>query len=162
MKCPFCGFNDSQVIDSRDTGATIRRRRSCLGCNTRFTTYERVQAKNLYVVKKDERREEFQREKLLVGLRRACEKRPLPVGTIEKLVDEIESELYKLGRAEIPSSTIGDMVMKKLETLDHIAYIRFASVYKPFSDLESLKKAVDRLVKIQRQKQQLPLLQQEN
>lgn len=159
MKCPFCGFKDSHVIDSRDTGESIRRRRSCLGCNTRFTTYERIQAKNLYVVKKDGRREEFQREKLLLGLRKACNKRPMPVGTIEKLVDEIESELYKLGRAEIPSAIIGDMVMKKLETLDHIAYIRFASVYRPFSDLESLKKAVDKLVKIKRHKQQLPLLQ---
>ncbi|MBI4595610.1 MAG: transcriptional repressor NrdR, partial [Candidatus Tectomicrobia bacterium] len=99
MKCPFCGFKDSQVIDSRDIGETIRRRRSCLECNARFTTYERVLAKNLYVVKKDDRREEFQREKLLLGIRKACEKRPLPVGTIEKLVDEIESELYKLGRA---------------------------------------------------------------
>lgn len=160
MKCPFCGFKDSQVIDSREVGeAAIRRRRSCLSCKARFTTYERIQAKNLYVVKKDGRREEFQREKLLSGLRKACEKRPLPVGTIEKLVDEIEAELYRLGRAEIPSATIGDMVMRKLETLDHIAYIRFASVYRPFSDVESLKKAVDKLVKIRRRQQQLPLLQ---
>ncbi len=159
MKCPFCGFKDSQVVDSRDVGEAIRRRRSCLECSARFTTYEKVLAKNLYVVKKDDRREEFQREKLLLGIRKACEKRPLPVGTIEKLVDEIESELYKLGRAEIPSTIIGDMVMRKLETVDHIAYIRFASVYRPFSDLESLKKAVDKLVKIQRHRQQLPLLQ---
>lgn len=159
MKCPVCGFEDSQVIDSRDMGESIKRRRSCLKCNARFTTLEKILAKNLYVVKKDGRREEFQREKLLMGIRKACEKRPMPVGTIEKLVDEVESELYKLGRTEIRSAIIGDMVMRKLQTLDHIAYIRFASVYRPFSDVESLKKTVDKLVKIKRRKQQLPLMQ---
>lgn len=160
MKCPFCGFNDSRVIDSREVGETIRRRRLCPGCHSRYTTYERVIAKNLFIVKKDGRREEFQRGKILVGIRKACEKRPFPVGAVEKMVDEIEGELYKLGKREIPSKTIGDMVMQRLEELDYIAYIRFASVYRPFSDLESLKKAVDRLVRIKRRKQQPPLIQE--
>ena len=146
MNCPYCGYNDSRVIDSRDANGGIRRRRQCLKCEARFTTYERLQPPSLFVVKKDRRREEFSRQKLLSGLRRACEKRPLPSGAVEKLVDEIESDLFSLGKAEVSSSYIGDRVMEKLKILDHIAYIRFASVYRDFADITALKDAVDNLV----------------
>lgn len=145
MKCPSCGGIDSKVIDSRSIGEGIRRRRQCLGCEARFTTYERVQPKSIFIIKKDGRREEFNREKLMSGIRKACEKRPLPTGTIDKVVDNIEAELYQLGKAEIPSSVIGDKVMDRLEELDHIAYIRFASIYRDFTDIETLKQAVDQL-----------------
>ena len=156
MNCPFCGFSDSKVIDSRDVDQGIRRRRQCLSCNSRFTTYERLQPASLFIMKKDQRREEYSREKLLNGIRKACEKRPLPTGTVEKMVDEIEAELYHLGRAEVPSSLIGDLVMEKLKGLDNIAYIRFASVYREFADIRALKEAVDNLVVTQKEKTQLP------
>ena len=146
MNCPYCNYSDSKVIDSRDINKGIRRRRQCLNCNKRFTTYERVQAASLFIIKKDQRREEFNREKLLSGMRKACEKRPLPTGAIEKLADEIEAELYHLGKAEIPSTLIGDMAMEKLKALDYIAYIRFASVYREFADITALKREVDNLV----------------
>lgn len=146
MNCPYCGFRDSRVIDSRDAGDGIRRRRQCLSCRGRFTTYERLQPVSLFVIKKDKRREPFNKEKLLTGIRKACEKRPLPSGAVDKLADDIESELYQMGRTEIPTSVIGDMVMEKLRILDYIAYIRFASVYLDFGDIADLKKAVDNLV----------------
>ena len=146
MKCPYCGFTDSKVIDSRDVNDGVRRRRQCLKCNARFTTYERLQPASLFIIKKDQRREEFNREKLLGGIRKACEKRPLPTGAIEKITDEIESGLYSLGKAEVPSTLIGDLVMEKLKGLDYIAYIRFASVYRDFADIKALKDAVDNLV----------------
>ncbi|MBI2853214.1 MAG: transcriptional repressor NrdR [Chloroflexi bacterium] len=146
MNCPFCGHDDSKVIDSRDVNDGIRRRRECLKCEARFTTYEHLQRASLFIIKKDQRREEFSKEKLLSGLRRACEKRPLPTGTVDKIADDIEAELYGLGKAEIPSSAIGDMVMERLKKLDHIAYIRFASVYREFADITVLKKEIDSLV----------------
>jgi len=146
MNCPFCNHRDSKVIDSREVNDVIRRRRECLSCNQRFTTYERYQPASLFVIKKDQRREEFSRDKLLNGLRRACEKRPLPTGAVEKLVDDIEAELYHSGKSEVPSTVIGDMVMEKLKRLDYIAYIRFASVYREFQDITALKEAVDNLV----------------
>ncbi len=146
MDCPYCGYHDSKVIDSRDINDGIRRRRQCLKCGSRFTTYERFQPTGLFVIKKDERREEFNREKLLTGIRKACEKRPLPSGTVERLADDIEAELYRSGRLEVPSAIIGDMVMAKLKGLDHIAYIRFASVYRDFTDITTLKEVVDALV----------------
>jgi transcriptional repressor NrdR len=152
MNCPYCSYSDSKVIDSRDVNDGIRRRRQCLNCNSRFTTYERLQPASLFIVKKDLRREEFSREKLLNGIRKACEKRPLPTGAIEKLVDEIEAELYHLGKAEISSTLIGDMVMDKLKGIDYIAYIRFASVYREFADIKALKEAVDNLVVTQKEK----------
>lgn len=145
MNCPYCGYHDSKVIDSRDVNDGVRRRRQCLECNSRFTTYERLQKVSLFVIKKDERREEFRREKLLTGIRKACEKRPLPSGTVEKLVEEIEAELYSLGKTEIPGRVIGDMVMAGLKKLDKIAYIRFASVYREFADITALKEVVDTL-----------------
>jgi transcriptional repressor NrdR len=146
MKCPSCGEPESKVIDSRSLGEEIRRRRECIVCRSRFTTYERLQNRSLFVIKKDGRREEFDREKLFSGIRKACEKRPMPTGTIEKLVETIEAELYSLGRNEIPSSLIGKIVVTRLPELDHIAYIRFASVYYEFSDITTLKQAVDTLI----------------
>ena len=146
MNCPYCGYHDYKVIDSRDVNDGIRRRRQCLHCGSRFTTYERLQPASLFVIKKDERREELNREKLLTGIRKACEKRPLPTGTVEKLADDIEAELFRLGKSEIPSTVIGDMVMERLKNLDHVAYIRFASVYREFADITALKQEVDTLV----------------
>lgn len=127
-----------------------------MSCSNRFTTYERLQPASLFIIKKDQRREEFKREKLLSGIRRACEKRPLHTGAIEKLVDEIEAELYNMGKTEISSTLIGDLVMEKLKTLDHIAYIRFASVYREFADITALKEAVDSLVITQKERSHLP------
>ncbi len=162
MSCPYCGYSDCKVIDSREAGEGIRRRRQCLGCGSRFTTYERLQPVSLFVIKKDERREEFNRDKLLAGIRKACEKRPLPTGIVDKLVDDIEAELYQGGKAEIPSAVIGDMVMERLKSLDHIAYIRFASVYREFADITTLKQEVDTLLdakaETSRPANQLPLL----
>ncbi len=162
MNCPYCGYPDSKVIDSRDVNEGIRRRRQCLNCGSRFTTYERLQPASLFVIKKDERREEFNRNKLLTGIHKACEKRPLPTGTVDKLVDDIEAELYHLGKAEIPSTVIGDMVMNRLKSLDHVAYIRFASVYREFTDITTLKQEVDTLLSAEAEASQsasqLPLL----
>ncbi len=162
MNCPYCGHAEDKVIDSREVNDGIRRRRQCLGCGSRFTTYERLQPASLFVIKKDERREEFNRDKLLTGIRKACEKRPLPTGTVDKLVDDIEAELYQGGKAEIPSAVIGDMVMERLKVLDHIAYIRFASVYREFADITALKEEVDTLLETRAEashpSNQLPLL----
>lgn len=146
MNCPYCGHGDSRVIDSREVNDGIRRRRQCLDCGSRFTTYERLQPAGLFVVKKDGRREEFSKNKLLGGMRKACEKRPLPIGIVDKLADDIEAELYRLSKAEVASTAIGDMVMEKLKRLDYIAYIRFASVYREFTDITALKQEVDTLV----------------
>jgi transcriptional repressor NrdR len=145
MKCPHCSYYDSKVLDSREASDGIRRRRQCLSCGGRFTTYERIQQNTLFVIKKDRRRELFQKTKLLNGVRKACEKRPIAAHVIEKLVDDIETELYAHGKAEVPSSVIGDMVMEKLKRFDHIAYIRFASVYRDFEDITRLKQEVDSL-----------------
>ena len=146
MHCPFCTNDDSKVIDSRDTGESIRRRRECLRCGLRFTTYERVQTRSLLIIKRDGRREEFNRDKLWVSLTTACAKRALPIGSIEKVIDEIEAQLSNLGRAEIPSKTIGEMVMDRLKGLDRVAYIRFASVYRDFRDIESFKEEIEALL----------------
>jgi len=164
VNCPYCGHNDSKVIDSRDVNDGIRRRRQCLRCDSRFTTYERLQRASLFVIKKDGRREEFDREKLLAGLRKACEKRPLASGAVAEIVDDIEAEVYQTGKGEINSSVLGDMVMARLKGLDHIAYIRFASVYREFTDIAALKQAVDTLVDTESNVPpagQLPLLSQE-
>ena len=166
MKCPHCGYSDSRVLDSRDTNDGIRRRRQCLSCNGRFTTHEKFQQNALFVIKKDKRREPFQKEKVITGIRKACEKRPIGEHIIEKIVDEIESELLAQGKAEVSSSTIGDMVMQQLKDLDHIAYIRFASVYRDFEDITRLKQEVDSLAEAEVKgnmgdtipSQQLPLL----
>lgn len=133
------------MIDSRSLDEGVRRRRKCLACDKRFTTYERVQPHDIFVIKKDGRREDFSRDKLLLGIRKACEKRPLPTGAIDKFVENIEAELYNMGKSEVSSSYIGDLVMEGLKRLDHIAYIRFASVYREFADIGALKQEVDSL-----------------
>ncbi|MFC1990028.1 transcriptional regulator NrdR [Chloroflexota bacterium] len=162
MNCPFCGYNDSRVIDSRDANDGIRRRRQCLSCDSRFTTYERLQPASLFVIKKDRRREEFDKNKLLTGIRKACEKRPLPTGAVDKLADDIEAKLYDQGKAEIPCAVVGDIVMERLKSLDYIAYIRFASVYREFTDITALKQEIDNLVsdkpEVPLTTSQLPLL----
>ena len=145
MNCPYCGGQESRVIDSRGLDKVVRRRRKCLACGARFTTYERIQPHDIFVIKKDGRREAFIRDKLSSGIRKACEKRPLPTGAIDKFMDCIEAELYKVGKNEIYSSYIGDLVMEGLKKLDHIAYIRFASVYREFADIGDLKQEVDSL-----------------
>jgi len=150
------------VTDSRSVRQSIRRRRQCLGCGARFTTQERVESINAVIVKKDRRRERFSREKLLRGILTACEKRPLPTGAVEKLVDDIEAELHRMGKSEIPSSVVGEMVMERLLDLDHIAYIRFASVYRAFTDIGSLKKEVDTLAARHEVASQLPLMSRDN
>jgi len=145
VKCPYCGATDSRVIDSRGIDDEVRRRRLCTACGARFTTSERVQTHALYVVKKDGRREEYDREKVASGIRKACQKRPLPAGAVEKLIDSIEDQVLSLGRAEVNSTTVGDLVMQGLEKLDHIAYIRFASVYREFTDIGELREAMENL-----------------
>jgi transcriptional repressor NrdR len=146
MLCPFCSNGDSKVIDSRDTSEGIRRRRECLRCGLRFTTYERPQTRALLVIKRDDRREEYDRDKLWASLTKACAKRPLPTGSIEKVVDDIEGQLANVGRAEVPSRIIGEMVMERLKRLDRVAYIRFASVYRDFRDIESFKEEIEALL----------------
>jgi len=147
MRCPHCGARETRVVDSRDLdeSATIRRRRECSACATRFTTYERIEAARLIVVKRDGGRQEFDREKLASGLRKALTRRPVADSAAEQAADEIESELRSQGATEIDSSRVGALAMAKLRELDHIAYIRFASVYQSFDDLEALKREVDSL-----------------
>jgi transcriptional repressor NrdR len=137
------------VVDSRDSADGVRRRRECLKCEARFTTYERLQPLSLFVIKKDQRREEFNKLKLLSGLRKACEKRPLTAGAVEKLANDIEADLYQLGTTEVSSAVIGDMVMTHLRRLDYIAYIRFASVYRDFTDISDLKQELETLLSSQ-------------
>jgi transcriptional repressor NrdR len=147
MRCPACGDRDTRVIDSRDLddSATIRRRRECGACATRFTTYERIEAARLVVVKRDGTRQEWDRDKLANGLRKALTRRPVPDGAAEQAADEIEATLRSEGMTEVPSQRIGQLAMGKLRALDHIGYIRFASVYQSFEDLEALKREVDNL-----------------
>ncbi len=146
MKCPYCGHPDSRVIDTREVGESIRRRRECQECHQRFTTYEQIAPVNLLVVKRDGRREPFDRQKLFEGIRRACTKRPVSTETIEQMVSNIETNLYNLGKAEVPSRLIGEMVIERLREVDEVAYVRFASVYRSFADLETLKREVDNLI----------------
>jgi len=145
MKCPYCGSDQTRVLESRDADSGIRRRRQCEACGVRFTTYERIERDVLLVIKKDGRREPFDRVKILGGLRKACEKRPFPIGALEKLADDLEADLSRVGKAEIPSRLIGELVMERLAPLDQIAYIRFASVYREFKDLDTLRNEVDAL-----------------
>ena len=146
MKCPYCGFVESRVIDSRDQGGVIHRRRRCEHCQERFSTVERVVLPELMVVKRDGRREPFSREKIHMGLRLACQKRPIPVGQLEALVEEVENDLYQLGKAEVESRVIGEMVIERLRALDDIAYIRFASVYRSYPDIQAMRQELDRLL----------------
>ena len=148
MRCPQCGERDTRVVDSRDLddSATIRRRRECMTCTTRFTTYERIEAARLVVVKRDGTRQEFDRERLVTGLRKALTRRPVPEGAAEAAADAIEAELRAAGLTEVPSTRVGTLAMEELRGIDQIAYIRFASVYQSFEDLEDLKREVDSLM----------------
>ncbi len=138
MICPFCGYREDKVIDSRESkeGDSVRRRRQCLGCERRFTTYERCDEVPFMVIKKDGRRESFDRQKVLNGLLRACEKRPVSMGSLAGLVNDVESELFDSSDRELSTTAIGERLMERLKTLDKIAYVRFASVYRDFQDLE--------------------------
>ncbi|MCK9485784.1 MAG: transcriptional regulator NrdR [Dehalococcoidia bacterium] len=145
MKCPFCGHDTNKVIDSRAGDAGVRRRRKCEACGERFTTYEQVQRAVVMVVKKDGRREEFNREKLLTGLRISARKRPLPSGAVEAIVEDIEQRLMGSNRSEVPSRVIGEMAITRLKGLDPIAYIRFASVYHQFVSLDEMLEELNRI-----------------
>ena len=149
MKCPYCNYEETQVIDTRETEnlEATRRRRECMKCNKRFTTYERVEEADIIVVKKDGRRERFQRQKVLNGVIEACEKRQIPLEKIEKLVDEVESDLRKRDSVEVESKVVGEIVMKKLKGMDKVAYIRFASVYREFEDLDRFTEELEKLQK---------------
>lgn len=148
MRCPYCGYTESKVIDSRptDEGARIRRRRECLKCSKRFTTYEIIESLPIIVVKKDKSRETFDREKLLNGMLRACEKRPVSLQTIEKAVDEIEAQIQNSLDREVTAQSIGEYAMEKLKEIDEVAYVRFASVYRQFKDINSFHEAISRLL----------------
>ncbi|MBI4689267.1 MAG: transcriptional repressor NrdR [Nitrospirae bacterium] len=154
MKCPFCGNIEDKVIDSRPSkeGDAIRRRRECLKCGKRFTSYERVEDIIPMVVKKDGRRESFDRVKILGGLKKACEKRPVGIEAIESIVDSIEQKLISLGTKEIPSAWIGEEVMSSLKELDKVAYVRFASVYRQFKDINELMNEVKSLFEHKKEK----------
>lgn len=146
MKCPYCSGSDTRVIDTRKSGNAIRRRRECQDCGRRFTTYERAVLEAPLVVKRDGRREEFGRGKILAGVHKACAKRPIAMEDIERLVDQVEGQVRQLGKAEVESRVIGEMVLEKLRDLDGVAYIRFASVYLPLEDLESIREELDSLL----------------
>ena len=139
MKCPFCSFEESKVIDSRptDEGQRIRRRRECLSCGKRFTTYEIIESLPIIVIKKDKSRETFNRDKLMTGLLRACEKRPVSIDTLDNMIDEIETTLQNSLDREVSSEKIGQLVMEKLKKIDEVAYVRFASVYRQFKDINT-------------------------
>ena len=148
MKCPFCAFSESKVVDSRpaEEGSTIRRRRECLSCQKRFTTYEIMERLPLIVVKKDGSRQTFDKQKLLNGLLRACEKRPVPIAELQSVTDEIETELQNSLEREIKTSDIGELVMQRLKTLDEVAYVRFASVYRQFKDINTFMDELNKLL----------------
>lgn len=148
MKCPYCENEESRVIDSRRTedGHAIRRRRECESCGRRFTTYEKVEEMILMVIKKDGRREAFDRSKLLNGIIRACEKRPVSIADMEKIVDEIERGLNNMMEKEVDSTFIGELVMERLKDLDEVAYVRFASVYRQFTDINTFVAEIEKLL----------------
>ena len=148
MKCTFCGYIESKVIDSRptDENTRIRRRRECLQCGKRFTTYEIIESLPIIVVKKDKSREAFDRDKLLNGLLRACEKRPVSIEALEKAVDEIEAQIQNSLDREVTSLRIGEFAMEKLKEIDEVAYVRFASVYRSFKDINSFREEINQLL----------------
>lgn len=147
MKCPYCGYNQTEVMETRDSEdlTSTRRRRECLKCGKRFTTYERVENIDLVVIKKDGRRENFDRDKLRLGVIKACEKRPISRDLIESVLDELEQDLRLKETVEIPSKTIGNMVLRKLKKIDKVAYTRFASVYMDFDNITDFEKLIERM-----------------
>jgi transcriptional repressor NrdR len=152
VQCPFCNHLENKVVDSRlsKEGEAIRRRRECLGCMRRFTTYERIEDILPSVIKKDGRREPFDRQKILQGLKKACEKRPISIDVLEAVVDRIEKKIQEMGKSEIPTQVIGEEVMKELHALDQVAYVRFASVYREFKDLGEFMNELKELLKEER------------
>ena len=152
MRCPFCHHPDDKVVDSREgrDGSSTRRRRECLACGRRFTTYERVDAVMPMIVKKDGRREPYDREKVLLGLHKACEKRPISADTIEEVAADVERRVQEAGAREVPSSLVGEAVMSSLKELDDVAYVRFASVYKSFRDIDEFMSELESIVKERR------------
>jgi len=148
MKCPYCGFSESKVIDSRpaEEGASIRRRRECLSCTKRFTTYETVESLPMVVVKKDGSRQSFDRRKVLGGMIRACEKRPVPLADLERIAEEIEQDLQNSMEREIRTEVIGERVMDRLREVDQVAYVRFASVYRQFKDIDTFMTELNKLL----------------
>ena len=148
MKCPFCSFEESKVIDSRptDEGQRIRRRRECLSCGKRFTTYEIIESLPIIVIKKDKSRETFNRDKLMTGLLRACEKRPVSIDTLDNMIDEIDTTLQNSLDREVSSEKIGQLVMEKLKKIDEVAYVRFASVYRQFKDINTFMRELNKLL----------------
>jgi transcriptional repressor NrdR len=149
MKCPFCGAADTKVIDSRptDDNASIRRRRQCETCGKRFTTYEKLESLPLMVIKKDGTREAYSRDKIAQGIIRSCHKRPVSAETINDMINGIEAQIYSLEGSEIPTSTIGEMVMERLKDVDQVAYVRFASVYREFKDVNTFMDEIGKLLK---------------
>ncbi len=149
MKCPFCGNENTKVIDSRpaEDGSSIRRRRQCDECDKRFTTYEKIETIPMVVIKKDNIREPYDRAKIEAGIVRSCHKRPVSVESITQLVDEIESAIFNMESKEIPSSTIGELIMDKLKKLDQVAYVRFASVYREFQDVNTFMSELEKILK---------------
>ncbi len=149
MKCPYCGTVDSRVLDSRTTheGGAIRRRRECTACSRRFTTYEKLEEMPLIISKKDGRREMFNANKIMNGLIRAGEKRDIPLSAFEELVEEVERELRSISTQEVPSYKIGGLVLEKLRSIDEVAYVRFASVYRHFTDIDSFRNELDEMSK---------------
>ncbi|MFC1691693.1 transcriptional regulator NrdR [Nanoarchaeota archaeon] len=147
MKCPYCGQTDTKVVDKRATedSSANRRRRECIKCSKRFTTFERLEMVDLWVVKKDGSRQKFDKAKIKSGITKSCEKRPISIEKIDEAVDKIEAEILKNYNKEVKSSTIGNIIMKRLKTLDKVAYIRFASVYREFTDIDSFKEELDKL-----------------
>ena len=148
MKCPYCGYGESKVIDSRpaDENSSIRRRRECLSCGKRFTTYETVESLPMVVVKKDGSRQSFDRRKVLGGMIRACEKRPVPLAELEKIAEEIEQDLQNSMEREVSTETIGEKVMERLRNVDQVAYVRFASVYRQFKDIDTFMTELNKLL----------------
>ena len=148
MKCPFCGFENDKVVDSRESkeGESIRRRRECLKCEKRFTTYERIDEIPYMVVKKDGRREKFERQKVLAGVLRACEKRPISMGRMEQIVNEVEQYVVDSPERERTTSEIGERIMERLKLIDKVAYIRFASVYRDFKDVDEFRSELEQLL----------------
>ena len=157
MKCPFCGAASShiRVIDTREVTDGIRRRRECEQCKQRFTTYERIASLNLLVIKRDGRREEFDKEKLVKSMRISCSKRPVSSAAIEEAAREIEAKLYALGKSEVDSLRIGEMVMDQLQDIDEVAYVRFASVYRRFRDVDSMAEEIQLLLARKRREEEL-------
>jgi transcriptional repressor NrdR len=149
MRCPFCGFLESKVIDSRESkkGLSVRRRRECLSCQRRFTTYEKIEELPYMVVKKDGSRQPFDSQKLLKGMMKSCEKRPIPMSRLEEIVEELETKLQERPEKEMTASEIGQYVMERLKSLDKVAYVRFASVYREFKDVMEFKQELEHLLK---------------